>query len=104
MTAPYPTEPAERDRWILSLRPEPNVVDAQRPYAFVLEKEPSATGQLVSIATVFLTNRECPWHCVMCDLWKNTLPDTVSSVPEQIDFALAQLCGAGSPSQIKLYN
>jgi radical SAM enzyme (TIGR01210 family) len=40
----------------------------------------------------------------MCDLWKNTLPDTVSSVPEQIDFALAQLCGAGSPSQIKLYN
>src|SRR5438045_6338398 len=103
MTAPYPTEPAERDRWILSLRPEPNVVDAQRPYAFVLEKEPAATGQLVSIATIFLTNRECPWHCLMCDLWRNTLTESVGSgaIPAQIDYALARLPEA---RELKLYN
>jgi archaeosine synthase beta-subunit len=59
----------------------------------------------VSIATVFLTNRECPWKCLYCDLWKNTLTDTVprGAIPTQIDFALAQL-PAASCSQIKLYN
>ncbi len=40
----------------------------------------------------------------MCDLWKNTLTETIplGAVPEQIDFALAQL--NSRPEQIKLYN
>jgi len=40
----------------------------------------------------------------MCDLWKNTLTTSVAPgvIPEQIDFALAQLqC---RPEQLKLYN
>lgn len=55
------------------------------------------------VATIFLTNRECPWRCVYCDLWKNTLTESVPAggIPEQIDFALAQLPAA---RQIKLYN
>ena len=25
------------------------------------------------VATIFLTGRECPWRCVMCDLWQHTI-------------------------------
>ncbi len=39
----------------------------------------------------------------MCDLWRNTLTETVprGAIPQQIDYALAQLPAA---RQIKLYN
>jgi len=58
----------------------------------------------VDSATILLTNKECPWHCLMCDLWKNTLTHTVppGAIPRQIDYALLQLCSR--PGQIKLYN
>jgi hypothetical protein len=74
-----------------------------KPYAFLVEEECSATRELVSIATIFLTNRECPWRCLMCDLWKNTLTEPVASgaITAQIDYALAQLPPA---RQIKIYN
>jgi len=57
----------------------------------------------VPVATIFLTNRECPWRCLMCDLWKNTLTETVpaGAIPAQIDHALARL---GPARYIKLYN
>ena len=29
-------------------------------------------GVIAESATVFLTGRECPWRCVMCDLWRHT--------------------------------
>ncbi|MEK6302949.1 MAG: radical SAM protein [Acidobacteriota bacterium] len=55
------------------------------------------------MATVFLTNRECPWRCLMCDLWINTLAEAVpeGAIPAQIDYALSRL---GPVRQIKLYN
>ena len=89
--------------WILARRPERNSLDPSRPYAFFVEEECSAAGEIVSVATVFLTNRECPWRCVMCDLWKNTLAETVAvgAIPAQIDYALERLPHA---RQIKLYN
>ena len=101
--ASYPRSAVDRDRWILSRRGERNAVDALRPYAFLVEEERAESGQVVPVATIFLTNRECPWRCLMCDLWKNTLTETVpaGAILAQIDFALAQL----PPSrQIKLYN
>jgi archaeosine synthase beta-subunit len=68
-----------------------------------MEDELTASGAIVPTATVFLTNRECPWTCLMCDLWRNTLTKSVprGAIPEQIDFALEALPQAG---QIKLYN
>ena len=88
---------------ILRLRPAKNQVSVDRPYAYLVEKERSASGETVDIATLFLTNRECPFHCLMCDLWKNTTDEPVprGAIPAQIDYALAKLPAA---SQIKLYN
>jgi radical SAM enzyme (TIGR01210 family) len=106
VAAPYPEQASRRNDWIVSRRSERNPLDAQRPYAFLLEKERTHQGNIASVATVFLTNRECPWRCLMCDLWKNTLKETVppQAIPHQIDFALKELSLQGSASQIKLYN
>ena len=103
MTAAYPELARERDAWIMARRGPRNLLDPERPYAFLCEEERSHAGEIVNVATIFLTNRECPWHCVMCDLWKNTLEETVpiGAIPKQIDYALEQLPVA---RQIKLYN
>jgi hypothetical protein len=78
-------------------------VNPLRPYRFFAEAERSGNGEIVSVNTLFLTNRQCPWRCVMCDLWKNTLTETVpiGAIPTQIDYGLAHL--PISPC-IKLYN
>ena len=101
--SPYPETAAERDRWILDQRPHRHDVDPRQPYAFLVEEECAASGEIVPVATIFLTNRECPWRCLMCDLWRNTLTESVpaGAIPEQIEFALARLPAA---RQIKLYN
>jgi radical SAM enzyme (TIGR01210 family) len=103
LPAIYPEKSSERDRWILDRRPQRNQLDATRPYAFFVEEECSASGEVVSVATILLTNRECPWRCLVCDLWKNTLSETVpvGAIPVQIEFALQQLPTA---RQVKLYN
>jgi hypothetical protein len=88
---------------VLSRRGPRNPVDPWRPAAFLVEPEFSRFGRLEDVATIFLTNRECPFHCVFCDLWKNTTEHTVPSgaIPAQIDFALERLSPA---THIKLYN
>ncbi len=91
------------DGWILSNRPGKNPVSHTRPYACFVEKERMPNNQVEDVATLFLTNKECPFHCLMCDLWKNT---TDYKVPEgailaQIEWALEKLPEA---SHIKLYN
>jgi radical SAM enzyme (TIGR01210 family) len=95
--------PLFTDEWVLAQRPARNVLDADRPYAYLVEPEPTAAGRVADVATLFLTNRECPFRCLMCDLWKNTLTESVlpGQIPEQIRWALAQL----PPAQhLKLYN
>jgi radical SAM enzyme (TIGR01210 family) len=103
LVAAYPEALTERDAWIVARRGARNPVDAMRPWAFFVEEERSASGEIVPVATIFLTNRECPWRCVMCDLWRNTLTGEtpVGAIPAQIDFALERLPAA---RQIKLYN
>jgi radical SAM enzyme (TIGR01210 family) len=99
----YPQGVAERDAWIISHRPQRNAVDPFVPYAYFSEEERSATGEVVPVATILLTNRECPWRCLMCDLWQNTLSVSVplGAIPKQIDHALHALAPA---RQVKLYN
>ena len=91
------------DDWILSRRPAREQRDPYLPYEYLLEEECAAGGAVEPVATIFLTNRECPFRCLMCDLWRNTLTETVpvGAIPAQIDHALLELPPA---RQLKLYN
>jgi archaeosine synthase beta-subunit len=93
--------PSERD--VLAARGPKNRVDPQVPWAWFVEPERAGSGAIVQVATIFLTNRECPLKCLMCDLWKNTTDDSVpeGAIPAQIDYALTRLPSA---EHIKLYN
>lgn len=56
---------------------------------------------------LLLTNKECPWRCLMCDLWKETLTTSVppGAIPRQIELARETWSRAGLlPRQVKLYN
>jgi archaeosine synthase beta-subunit len=84
--------------------PRPTTLDPFKPHAFFLEEPEGDSGRSVSSAAILLTNKECPWRCLMCDLWKNTTTQPVppGAIPRQIDYALAQF--PSRPEQIKLYN
>lgn len=103
MLLTYPESQADRDHWILARRTRRTPLDPHEPYAYFLEDEHSAEGVIAPVATIMLTNTECPFRCVMCDLWRNTLaePTQPGAIPEQIEFALARLPRA---SVVKLYN
>jgi radical SAM enzyme (TIGR01210 family) len=97
-------------------------MDPHRPQAFHVETEATGQDRVVNVATVFLVGRECPWRCLMCDLWKHTLKTTTPSgaIPAQIAAAFRELrlvrergrwsCpggNGGAPrlvSHLKLYN
>lgn len=86
-----------------SRRPERTKQDPWKPVHFLAEEERGPDGRVVRGSVVFLTNKECPWRCVMCDLWKHTLTERVppGAIPAQLDHALANIPAA---EQIKLYN
>jgi radical SAM enzyme (TIGR01210 family) len=97
------TQTVFTDRDILLPRPAKNPVDPNRPYGFFVEQEHTETGRIEDVATILLVNRECPFRCLMCDLWKNTTDTRVprGAIPRQIDFALERLPSA---QHVKLYN
>ena len=86
-----------------SLRPPKEVLDPYKPYYMLSETERTRSGDEVSISTIFLTNKECPFRCVFCDLWRHTLdePTPSGAIPAQIRYALGRLPPA---DWIKLYN
>ena len=68
-------------------RREPRPVhDPWRYQDVLVEEERAGDGRLVQVATIFLTGRECPWRCVMCDLGRYTTPgDTPpGAIPAQV--------------------
>ena len=102
MSTIYPAH--DRTAWIIAQRPARAQVNPFEPYGCFIEQEPAADGRIVDSGGILLTNKECPWHCLMCDLWKHTLRDTVplGAIPAQIDYALARW--PVRPAQLKLYN
>jgi radical SAM enzyme (TIGR01210 family) len=95
--------PEVTDKWIVSCRGNKNSIDPLKPYAWIVEKERTPSGTVEDVATIFLTNRECPFHCLMCDLWKNTTDKSVpqGAIPVQIEWALNNIPTA---KNLKLYN
>jgi radical SAM enzyme (TIGR01210 family) len=95
--------PVISDQWIVSVRGSKNPVDKRKPYAWLAEKERTVDGKIEDTAIIFLTNSECPFHCLMCDLWKNTTngPSPAGAIPDQIAWALEHLPEA---RHLKLYN
>lgn len=120
--AAYPQSAGARNRWVVSRRGGRNAANPtgkeartslrqEVPHAFLRERELAADGSLAECVAVFLTNRECPWKCFMCDLWKNTLASAVSPgmIPRQIAFAFQQMgaphsADGRSAMLVKLYN
>ena len=71
--AAYPAGRAARDRFVLERRGPRPALDPWASPRVVVDPEPDGAGTVVDVATVFLTGRECPWRCVMCDLWRHTI-------------------------------
>jgi radical SAM enzyme (TIGR01210 family) len=103
----YPNAPAARDRFIVDLRgPRPSH-DPWRYQDLALEDEVTERGDVARVGTVFLTGRECPWRCAMCDLWRFTIRgDTpAGSIPLQLAAARQVWRNRDEPvSRMKLYN
>ena len=99
----YPDLPAARDRWILERRGPREPVDPFRPVGVFLEEELAETGTVEPVLTVLIANRECPWRCLMCDLWRRTTEDSPPhrAVALQVRGALTAFPRA---RRAKLYN
>jgi radical SAM enzyme (TIGR01210 family) len=103
----YPADAAARDRFVLDRRPARAQHDPWRAQGLLVEDERTADGTVARVATVFLTGRECPWRCVMCDLWQHTTESDTppGSIPAQVAAARRTLDDAhDSVTQLKLYN
>jgi len=103
----WPSGRRARDRFVLARRPTRPPLDPHRHQGVVIEPERAHDGTRVETATVFLTGRECPWRCVMCDLWTHTIAsDTpLGAIPLQMADAIATLRRLPTmPTVIKLYN
>lgn len=102
----YPDGPRARDRFVTSLRPPKPVHDPWRAHGVLVEDEPVESGRVTRVATVFLTGRECPWRCAMCDLWQHTT-DTATppgAIASQTMHAVRELDKTPGVTRIKLYN
>jgi radical SAM enzyme (TIGR01210 family) len=105
--ARYPDGSRARDRFVLERRGARPQHDPWRHQGLIVEDERTAEGTHDRTATVFITGRECPWRCVMCDLWQyTTVADTpAGAVAAQVATARAALRAEPVPiAAMKLYN
>jgi radical SAM enzyme (TIGR01210 family) len=81
-------------------------MDPWTPIAQLWEEERMPDGGLLPALTVFLAGAECPFSCVFCDLWKETLdgPTPAGALPAQLRKALAAAGPLPQPAAVKLYN
>ena len=106
-TASFPATAASRDRFVLDRRGPRPTHDPWRHHGVIVEEERTADGRTARVATAFLTGRECPWRCTMCDLWRyTTVEDTPrGAIPAQVAAARAEAEATNGPIEgMKLYN
>lgn len=103
----YPETPAARDRFVIDLRGPRATHDPWQYQDLLVEDEPTEKGDVARVGTIFLTGRECPWRCAMCDLWRyTTRTDTpAGAIPAQIAAARQIWRSRGDLiTRLKLYN
>lgn len=90
-------------KWIRQQRGKKNLLDPLKPYLYLHEKERISNGKIEDVLTVFISNKECSFTCLMCDLWKNTTDKIAphGAIANQIRIAINELPQA---AHIKLYN
>lgn len=93
VTAAYPQTRSARNRFVLDRRPSRPRHDPWRHQGVLVEDERAADGTAVRVATIFLTGSECPWRCLMCDLWQHTISENTppGALVRQLDDALQTL-------------
>ncbi len=105
--AAYPLRSADRDAFVLDRRGSRPAHDPWRYQDLIVEEERTETGSIEPVATVVVTGRECPWRCVMCDLWRGTTEAETprGAVAAQVRDARRSLQAAGhAVRRMKLYN
>jgi archaeosine synthase beta-subunit len=103
----FPPGSRDRDRFVMERRSPRPSHDPWRYQDLIVEGERASDGRISRVATVLLTGRECPWRCVMCDLWRGTIvSDTPpGAIPRQVEAARDELARRDEPvAQMKLYN
>lgn len=95
--------PTIHSQMVLAARGPKNPVVPQTTPLVVTESEPDADLQLRSATTVFLLGKECPFRCLMCDLWRNTTDQRTEpgSLVRQLAAVLPSITHRDT---IKLYN
>src|SRR4029453_540645 len=91
---PFPSDSRDRDRFVIERRSPRPSLDPWRYQNLIVEDERAAGGaRRARVATVFLTGRECPWRCVMCDLWRGTIASDTppGAIPRQVETARDEL-------------
>lgn len=103
----YPDGHAARDKFVVERRGARPAHDPWRAQGLVFEDELTRGGSTAQVATLFLTGRECPWRCAMCDLWTHTTTtDTPrGSIAAQVAAAAEEIAlSSRRTTHIKLYN
>jgi archaeosine synthase beta-subunit len=99
-------ETAVSSGWVRSLRAPRRIIDPWHPLGQLWEEERAPDGGSIPALTVFLAGAECPFTCVFCDLWRETLEAATppGALPEQLRQALAAAGTIPTPAALKLYN
>jgi radical SAM enzyme (TIGR01210 family) len=91
---------------IRSLRGAKRPVDPFLPNAQLWETERTADGGEIAALTLLTAGAECPFTCLFCDLWRETLdgPTPWGALPAQIRAALKAVGPLPQPAALKIYN
>lgn len=91
------------DDVVLESRGARNAVDTNVVNACFVEQEFSRNKKLEDCTTILTTNKECPFRCTMCDLWKDTTTERVDAgtITKQVGDALQTV---PFTPHVKIYN